>query len=79
MAEEWRAMTPEAQAPFVAETVKHKERYEEEKKVYLEKKKVQDAIDAENAKAQAVEEAKKAKKAQQKAARDAKKVAKTEG
>lgn len=57
-------MNTEAQAPFVAETIKHKERYEEEKKVYLEKKKIQDAIDAENAKAQAVEDAKNAKKAQ---------------
>ena len=39
MAEEWRGMNPEAQAPFIAETELHKKRYEEEKREYLEKKK----------------------------------------
>ena len=53
MAAEWRALTPEQQAPFVAETEVHKKRYETEKKEYLEKKKIQDAEDAANAAAQA--------------------------
>jgi hypothetical protein len=58
MATEWRAMTPEQQAPFIAETEKHKVRYEQEKREYLEKKKIIDAEEAVKAKALADAEVK---------------------
>jgi hypothetical protein len=73
MAAEWRELTDDAKAPFIAETEVHKKRYEGEKKVYMEKKKIIDAEEAAKAKAQADADAKAAKKAEMKAAKDAKK------
>lgn len=57
MAAEWRAMAPEQQAPFIAETEVHKKRYEGEKIIYNEKLKVIKAQEAVEAKKKADEEA----------------------